>query len=312
MVGHTNVLDKNIMRQFCGLPNATFAQAIGIDYHFTTVNLQTQSSTAMQYIVWTQKGQERHRSLSAAHYKGTSCMLCVYDVSNRQSFEQIKRFFANLIYNPADNADNDYLPPFVICAINYNSKYKSDDGNDGDREDVVTAKEEKQLHENAILRVKEFNMSIAKRNGDWNARAPPTVLQKVKAAMTETVATVKAAMTETVETQNDQLSDPTLNGGVEWRESVLRRSVAPSSSNETKESAAAPATTTATAHAFPKQDNMSKCYNQRHVCTATNDPMSESKHKLPLCFLDDEHDPFRSENGAFAVQYIQLTDGKYF
>ena len=300
MVGHTNVLDNNIMTHFCGLPNATFAQTIGIDYHFTTVNLQTQSSTAMQLIVWTQKGQERHRSLSAAHYKGISC-ICVYDVSNRQSFEQIKRFFANLIYNPADNAETDYLPPFVICATNYNSKYKSDDGNDGDREDVVTAKEEKQLHENAILRVKEFNMSIAKRNGDWNARAPPTVLQKVKAAMTETVATVKAAMTETVKTQNDPLSDP-----------ALRTSVAPSSSNETKESAAAPATTTATAHAFPKQDNMSKCYNQRHVCTATNDPMSESKHKLPLCFLDDEHDPFRSENGSFAVQYIQLTDGKYF
>ena len=303
MVGHTNVLDNNIMSHFCGLPNATFAQTIGIDYHFTTVNLQTQSSTAMQLIVWTQPGQERHRSLSAAHYKGISCM-CVYDVSNRQSFEQIKSFFDNLIYNPADNAETDYLPPFVICAINYNSKYN------GSINYVVTAKEEKELHENAILRVKEFNMSIAKRNGDWNARAPPTVLQKVKAAMTETVATVKAAMTETVETQNDQLSDPTLNGGVEWRESVLGRSVAPSSSNETKESTAA--TTTATAHAFPKQDNMSKCYNQRHVCTATNDPMSESKHKLPLCFLDDERDPFRSENGSFAVQYIQLTDGKYF
>ena len=229
-------------------------------------------------------------------------MLCVYDVSNRQSFELIKKFFDNLIYNPAGNAESDYVPPFVICAINYNSKYKSNDGNDGDdgdREDVVTAKEEKELHENAILRVKEFNMSIAKRNGDWNARAPPTVLQKVK-----------AAMTETVETQNYPLSDPTLNGGVEWRESVLRTSVAPSTSNETKESTAA--TTTATAPSFPKQDNMSKCYNQRHVCTATNDPMSESKRKLPLCFLDDERDPFRSENGAFAVQYIQLTDGKYF
>ena len=42
-------------------------------------------------------GEEMFRSLNACYYRKADCCLLVYDITNRQSFEEIKNYF-NYIY----------------------------------------------------------------------------------------------------------------------------------------------------------------------------------------------------------------------
>ena len=44
-------------------------------------------------------GQERYRALNRIYYKRAECCLLVYDITNRQSFEECQKFYKNEIKN---------------------------------------------------------------------------------------------------------------------------------------------------------------------------------------------------------------------
>lgn len=65
---------------------------------------QNYSDTTIKLNIWDTAGQERFRSLSKIYYKNTFGCLCIFDVTNRDSFNNLDYWIDNYIKN--NNIDN--------------------------------------------------------------------------------------------------------------------------------------------------------------------------------------------------------------
>ena len=68
---------------------------IGIENFFSACKL-SDGSLAFVEIIDT-AGQERYKALSASHYRKADCCLLVYDISNKESFDEIKNYYIGKI-----------------------------------------------------------------------------------------------------------------------------------------------------------------------------------------------------------------------
>eukprot|EP00483_Globobulimina_turgida_P007043 UN07057 len=86
LIGDSGVGKSNIMLRFTNdLYDEFFTATVGIDY-----------ASKMLQIVWDTAGQERFRSLTASYYKGAHAVLIVYDITNRESFENVSQWLDEL------------------------------------------------------------------------------------------------------------------------------------------------------------------------------------------------------------------------
>ncbi|CAJ0564766.1 unnamed protein product, partial [Mesorhabditis spiculigera] len=73
--------------------NNNFISTVGIDYRNKLVNVD-QSKVKLQ--IWDTAGQERFRSVTSAYYRDADALLLVYDVTSRQSFDNIRSWLAQI------------------------------------------------------------------------------------------------------------------------------------------------------------------------------------------------------------------------
>eukprot|EP00035_Acanthoeca_spectabilis_P007695 m.140965 g.140965 ORF g.140965 m.140965 type:complete len:204 (+) comp14047_c0_seq1:137-748(+) len=59
---------------------------IGVDFKSKIVDIQ---GNAVKLTIWDTAGQERFRTLTASYYRGAHGVILVYDVSNRESFNDV-------------------------------------------------------------------------------------------------------------------------------------------------------------------------------------------------------------------------------
>ena len=59
----------------------------------------------IKFDIWDTAGQEIYRSLAKIFYKDSSAAILVYDITNRKSFEEIKRYWHYQIKENSPNAD---------------------------------------------------------------------------------------------------------------------------------------------------------------------------------------------------------------
>ena len=71
--------------------------------------------------IWDTAGQERFRTISSTYYRGAHGIIVVYDVTNKVSFDNVKRWLTEidkyaregvnklLVGNKADNTENDTM-----------------------------------------------------------------------------------------------------------------------------------------------------------------------------------------------------------
>ena len=69
------------------------APTIGVDFGAKVVDILGRK-VKMQ--IWDTTGQERYRSMTRAYYKGALGCLLVYDITNRDSFEAIEQWLADV------------------------------------------------------------------------------------------------------------------------------------------------------------------------------------------------------------------------
>ncbi|VDN06374.1 unnamed protein product [Thelazia callipaeda] len=62
------------------------AATIGVDFRVTSMVID---GNQVKLAIWDTAGQERYRTLMPSYYRGGQGVICVYDVSNRQTFEQL-------------------------------------------------------------------------------------------------------------------------------------------------------------------------------------------------------------------------------
>ena len=85
-VGKSNILLRYIHDKF----NEEFQSTIGVE--FGAKNLKIEDKI-YRIQIWDTAGQETFRSITRAYYKNSVCACVVYDITNRNSFQNVKSWF---------------------------------------------------------------------------------------------------------------------------------------------------------------------------------------------------------------------------
>ncbi|KAM0953474.1 putative small GTP-binding protein [Dioscorea sansibarensis] len=88
-VGKSNILSRFTRNEFCLESKST----IGVE--FATRTLQIEGKTVKAQI-WDTAGQERYRAITSAYYRGAVGALLVYDITKRQTFDNVQRWLHEL------------------------------------------------------------------------------------------------------------------------------------------------------------------------------------------------------------------------
>ncbi|CAD5205841.1 unnamed protein product [Bursaphelenchus okinawaensis] len=90
IVGESGVGKSSLMLRFV---DDTFdpelSATIGVDFRVTTMNIDGNS---VKLAIWDTAGQERFRTLTPSYYRGGQGIICVYDVTNRATFDKLEHW----------------------------------------------------------------------------------------------------------------------------------------------------------------------------------------------------------------------------
>ena len=96
MVGKTSLVMRYADDDF----NENVLATIGIDFKIKTIDLH---GKRVKLQIWDTAGQERFRTITSAYYRGADGIIMVYDVTNSESFENVK----NWLKEVEDHASED-------------------------------------------------------------------------------------------------------------------------------------------------------------------------------------------------------------
>lgn len=91
-VGKTNILSRYIKNSFSFDTRST----VGVEFGAKKIEV---NGIKVKSQIWDTAGQERYRSITNTYYKGAKGALVVYDVSKRDSFENINKWVNELRMN---------------------------------------------------------------------------------------------------------------------------------------------------------------------------------------------------------------------
>lgn len=80
----------------------SFITTIGIDFKIRTIELE---GKRIKLQIWDTAGQERFRTITTAYYRGAMGILLLYDVTNAESYENIRNWMANIEENAAETVN---------------------------------------------------------------------------------------------------------------------------------------------------------------------------------------------------------------
>ena len=96
-VGKTSIISRFINDTFDeGLVTTTGASYVGKDMVFKDYNNQV-----IKFEIWDTAGQEKYRSLTQIFYKDAAIAILVYDITNEDSFEEVKNYWYKQIEESA-------------------------------------------------------------------------------------------------------------------------------------------------------------------------------------------------------------------
>ncbi|KAI8985099.1 ras-domain-containing protein [Pilobolus umbonatus] len=91
-VGKTNLLNRFVHDKFEYSSKST----IGLDLTIKNMNVKGKRIRAQ---IWDTAGQERYRSITKRYYRGSVGALLVYDISKRESFDNVSRWLSEIRSN---------------------------------------------------------------------------------------------------------------------------------------------------------------------------------------------------------------------
>ena len=90
MIGDSGVGKSSILNRYCGDGwNSGVVCTIGVDFKIKIVNV---AGKKVKLQLWDTAGQERFRNITAAYYRGASGVIIVYDVTNRDSLQNVQKW----------------------------------------------------------------------------------------------------------------------------------------------------------------------------------------------------------------------------
>ena len=101
-VGKTCIIDRFINDNFDDNQKTT-----GIStFTAKTMTFDEFQGKSVKFEIWDTAGQEKYRSLNTIFYKDAGVAILVYDITNSQSFEEIRQYWSNQIkeFAPKDTS----------------------------------------------------------------------------------------------------------------------------------------------------------------------------------------------------------------
>ncbi len=88
-VGKSSILMQYTQNEF----NIEYLPTIGIDFRLKTL---IHNGQTLKLQIWDTAGQERFRTITHNYYRGAQGILLVYDVTNRESFNNIRKWINDI------------------------------------------------------------------------------------------------------------------------------------------------------------------------------------------------------------------------
>ena len=87
IIGDSSVGKSNLLLRFSdNVFHDTFLPTIGVDFKIRNVTVGDKS---IKLNIWDTAGQERFKTITAAYYKGAHGIILVYDITDRDSFNNV-------------------------------------------------------------------------------------------------------------------------------------------------------------------------------------------------------------------------------
>ena len=102
-VGKTCIINKFVKNEF-NLDEVSTAAA-----SYAQKNIQMEGGKVIKFHIWDTAGQEKYRSIAKIFYKETKAAFIVYDITNKNSFEEIKNYWYDQIKNNTPKGTNKFL-----------------------------------------------------------------------------------------------------------------------------------------------------------------------------------------------------------
>ena len=100
IIGDSGVGKSSLLLRFADntfSPN--YITTIGVDFKIRTITIKGHK---IKLQIWDTAGQERFRTITSTYYRGTHGVIVVYDVTNGESFSNVKRW----LHEIESNCDN--------------------------------------------------------------------------------------------------------------------------------------------------------------------------------------------------------------
>jgi len=97
IIGDSGVGKSSLLLRFSDNTfSGTYITTIGVDFKIRTVDV---GGEKVKLQIWDTAGQERFRTITSTYYRGTHGVIVVYDVSNGESFANVKRWLHEIDTN---------------------------------------------------------------------------------------------------------------------------------------------------------------------------------------------------------------------
>ncbi|KAF8623278.1 hypothetical protein AX17_007484 [Amanita inopinata Kibby_2008] len=96
LIGNASVGKSSLLLRFSDeqwLPEDEASATIGVDFR---VHKMEVNGRKVKLSIWDTAGQERFRTITSSYYRGAQGVILVYDVANRETFDALPRWYAEL------------------------------------------------------------------------------------------------------------------------------------------------------------------------------------------------------------------------
>lgn len=106
-VGKSNILSRFVNDKF----ELNTKHTIGVEFSTKTLIINNDS---LKIQIWDTAGQERYRAITSAYYRGAHGALIVYDITKKQTFDNLDRWIDELNDYTFNNCAGKQLPLILI------------------------------------------------------------------------------------------------------------------------------------------------------------------------------------------------------
>ncbi|KIL58935.1 hypothetical protein M378DRAFT_170027 [Amanita muscaria Koide BX008] len=96
LIGNASVGKSSLLLRFSDeqwLPEDEASATIGVDFR---VHKMEVNGRRVKLSIWDTAGQERFRTITSSYYRGAQGVIVVYDVTSRETFDSLTRWYAEL------------------------------------------------------------------------------------------------------------------------------------------------------------------------------------------------------------------------